>query len=442
MDVQNWVSDWIDAHEKELRLLSREIWSYAELSGQEFQSSQALCQKLEEYGFTVVRGLGRLSTAFSASYGSGAPVIGFLGEFDALEALSQKADCAHQEAVENCSSGHGCGHNLLGCGSLAAAIAAKEFMVQHHLPGRIVYYGCPAEEFGCGKMHIADAGCFQELDAALTWHPMDHNEVDGQSSLATQCMEFHFTGRAAHAAACPQDGRNALHAAELLNIAANFMRESLIPEARLHYAMTNAGGAAINVIQASASVAYEIRAPRQAQLQEICSRLLRAAQGAEMMTDTQMRVTYGDQYLDFIPSHTLNCVLWEQLQKVGAPLFTASENMLAAELRQTFSTAGGGKQPPLCQELSPYQGVSGSRAVSTDVGNVSHIVPTVQLYTTCCALGTPGHSWQMVSQAGGGIGERGMLTAAKVLALTGVALLKQPELLKQAYEELNDVLNA
>lgn len=434
MNTPNWVCDWIEDHSSELWELSLKIWEYAELSGQEQNSSRVLREALKYYGFSVEENLAEMQTAFSARYGEGTPVIGFLGEYDALESLSQKAGSCVCEANAGTTSGHGCGHNLLGCGSLAAAIAVKEYMVSAGIPGSVVYYGCPAEEQGCGKMHMMEGGCFRELDAALTWHPMDRNEVDGTSSLASLCMEFSFEGKSAHAAFCPEQGRSALHAVELMNIAVNFMREHVISDARIHYAIAESGGTATNVIQSKASVIYEVRAPKEEQIQEISERIIKAAKGAALMTETEMDFSYGDHYMNFISNNTINQVVWKNLNAVGCPDYTEDEIKLASALYQSCHTKGSAADP-IDRTILPYQGLRGCLPVSTDVGNVSHVVPTIQLYTACCAKGTPNHSWQMVSQAGSTIGEKGMLTASKVLALTALELLEKPELLTDAKTE-------
>ncbi len=437
-----WIDGFTKRREEEFTGLSREIWNYAETGMEEVRSASILCRVLKENGFRVEKNLAGIQTAFVGSFGEGSPVIGFLGEFDALEGLSQKAGIAAKEPEKENGNGHGCGHNLLGCGSLAAAVAVKEYMEEHGLMGTVRYYGCPGEEEGCGKVHMAKAGCFLGLDAALTWHPMDFNGIEGRGSLADLCMSFHFTGKSAHASSCPHMGRSALDALELLNIASNFMREHIIPEARIHYAITDAGGTAPNVIPARASAAYEVRAPKREQAEELKDRLFRAARGAAMMTDTEVEMEDGNSYSDYIPNDCLNRIAWEQLQKVELPVYTEAERDLAARLRRTFSENARDvkdrkerRQEPIAGNLVSYEGTGGCLPVSTDVGDVSYLVPTVQLYTACCAAGTPGHSWQMVSQTGCSIGEKGMITAAKVLALTALHLFEKPELLQNAWEE-------
>lgn len=433
-----WVESFIGHREKEFVRLSREIWGYAETGMEEKKSAFALCGILESNGFLVDKNTAGIPTAFVGSFGEGRPVIGFLGEFDALEGLSQRAGQSMEEPDEERENGHGCGHNLLGCGSLAAALAVREYMEEHGLSGTVRYYGCPGEEEGCGKVHMAKAGCFDDLDAALTWHPMDYTGIEGRGSLADLCMSVQFTGKSAHASSCPHMGRSALDALELLNIACNFMREHMIPEARLHYAITDAGGSAPNVVPAGASGSYEVRTPRREQAEELKKRLIRAAEGAAMMTDTQVTITDGNSYSNYVPNHYLNSIAWEVLKKVRSPVYTNEERELAARLRRTFTDSPEGSADTgteFSEEPIPYQGLGGCLMASTDVGDVSLLVPSMQLYTTCCAAGTPGHSWQMVSQTGCSIGEKGMITAANVLALTALELIEKPELILRAWEE-------
>lgn len=448
-----WIEKWMEGRGEEFSRLSREIWNYAETGMEEICSSAALSKVLEENGFHMEKELAGIQTAFLGSFGEGKPVIGFLGEFDALEGMSQTAGVFREERIEGQKNGHGCGHNLLGCGALAAALAVKEYMEEHRLPGTVRYYGCPGEEEGCGKVLMAKAGCFEGLDAALTWHPMDFHGVEGRGSLADLCMSFHFTGKSAHASSCPHMGRSALDALELLNIACNFMREHIIPEARIHYAITDAGGFAPNVIPARASAAYEVRAPKRRQAKALKERLIRAAQGAAMMTDTKVEVTDGNSYSDFIPNDNLNRTAWEVLQTVTMPVYTKEERELAARLRRTFQDSRGAEETERenkgcareCTEKEReeafnekpvlYRGIGGYLPVSTDVGDVSYLVPTLQVYTVGCAAGTPGHSWQMVSQTGCSIGEKGMFLAAAVLSLTALRLFENPEILAEAWEE-------
>lgn len=434
---RRWIYKWMKEKGGLYVSAGRKIWDYAETGLAEQRSAALLCQILEEQGFQVERGLAGIPTAFAGRFGSGRPVIAILGEFDALEGLSQEPACLEKKVREGTENGHGCGHNLLGAGSLAAAVAVKEYMEEKGLTGTICYFGCPGEESGCGKTYMARAGCFDGLDAALTWHPMDENRVEGRGSLADLCTVFKFKGEASHASVCPHLGRSALDAAELLNIACNFLREHMIPEARIHYAFLDAGGTAPNVVPAEASLLYEVRAPKMSQALELRERLVKAARGACLMTETEVKVEYGDGYSDFIPNDTLSRILYEKLEETKGPEFTETEITFAGDIRKTYAKEGGNPQgtPSLRTEVLPYRGTGGCIAASTDVGDVSYVVPTAQLYIACCADGTPAHSWQMVSQTGSSIGEAGMLAASRILARTAAELLEHSENLEAVRAE-------
>ena len=264
------------------------IWEHPETSFEEYFAADLLCSLLEKEGFAVTRPLAGMETAFLGRFGSGHPVIGILGEYDALYAMSQEADAAQPKPTGE--KGHGCGHNLLGAGSLAAAVAVKDYLQENGKEGTVIYYGCPGEEGGSGKAFMAREGVFDGLDAALTWHPGDINAANSVSTLAVFKVHYHFTGRAAHAAACPQLGRSALDAAELMNIGTQFLREHIIPEARIHYAIVNAGGKSPNVVQPEAENSYYIRAPRLSQVRELKERVDDIARGAALMTGTSVDI--------------------------------------------------------------------------------------------------------------------------------------------------------
>lgn len=429
---KKWIEGWMSRHQEKYREISRKIWEFAELGMMEYQSAELLERILEEEGFAVERNLAGIPTAFCGRYGEGKPVVAILGEFDALEGLSQTAGTVKKEKRQNGKNGHGCGHNLLGTGSLAAAIALKDYMKEKQMQGTLVYYGCPGEEKGCGKVHMVQAGYFQESDAVLTWHPSDHNGIEGKSSLADLNFLFQFQGKAAHAASSPHLGRNALHAVELLNVGCNFMREHMIPEARIHYAITDAGGSAPNIVQETAAVLYEVRAPEMKTAMELRERICRAAKGAALMTDTEVQVSWEEGYSEYLPNDVLNRVGYKNLLCLVGPVFTKEEEKFAEAIRKTYAHEG---KETLRKDIEVYQGIGGCMPVSTDVGDVSRIAPVMQLYTVCCAQGTPGHSWQMVSQSGSSIGKTGMFLAAGVLAMTGADLLENPELVKEAKEE-------
>ena len=448
-----FVEQYVEARRERLIALSEEIWRYAEVGFQEFQSAKALERFLEEEGFTVQKGVAGIPTAFVATYGSGKPAIGFLGEYDALFDLSQQAGSTDRALFENGTAGHGCGHNELGVGSLAAAVAVKDYMQEHGLAGTVAYYGCPAEEDGSGKMFMAKAGIFDGLDGALTWHPSSKNAVDGCSSLACIGVLYRFHGRATHAAGQPHLGRSALDACELMNVGVNYLREHMIQEARIHYAYRDAGGAAPNVVQDHAALYYFIRAPKVAQAVELRERVDNCARGAALMTGTTLEMTTTDGLCDFVPNQTLSQLLQQGLEQVGAPHFTQEQTALASQFQKGYPAAElQAKQAsyeedygpeiarrlegkPLMDLVLPLRFDPKASPGSTDVGDVSYVCPTAQLNMATYAIGTPGHSWQLTAQSGCGIGHEGMLAAAKVMAHAAIDAMEHPEILEQAKAE-------
>lgn len=444
---------YVEQKRQKLTALSEEIWRYAEVGYQEFQSAAALERCLEEEGFSVEKGVAGIPTAFVARYGQGKPVIGFLGEFDALFDLSQQAGNWQRASFENGNAGHGCGHNQLGVGSLAAAMAVKEYMKDHGLAGTVAYFGCPAEEDGSGKMYMAKAGVFDELDGAFTWHPSSKNAVDGSSSLACICVLYRFHGRATHAAGQPHLGRSALDACELMNVGVNYLREHMIQEARVHYAYRDAGGGAPNVVQDHAALYYFIRAPKVSQAMELRERVDNCARGAALMTGTTLEITTTDGLCDFIPNQTLSALLQRGMEEIGAPRFSQADQALAArfqegypaeELKAKNESYEKEYGPQIAAQLAgkalmdiilPLKFDPAASPGSTDVGDVSYVCPTVQLNMATYAIGTPGHSWQLTAQGGCSIGHEGMLAAAKVLAYAGVRAMEDPKVLEQAKEE-------
>ena len=395
--LANILDGYIEKKRQKLTALSEEIWRYAEVGFQEFRSAQALERCLEDEGFTLEKGVAGMPTAFVARYGSGKPVIGFLGEYDALFDLSQQPGNPQRALFENGTAGHGCGHNELGVGALASALAVKEYMQEQGLAGTVVYYGCPAEEDGSGKMHMAKEGVFDELDGAFTWHPSSKNAVDGCSSLACIGVLYRFHGRATHAAGQPHLGRSALDACELMNVGANYLREHMIPEARIHYAYRDAGGGAPNVVQDHAALYYFIRAPKVSQAVELRERVDNCAKGAALMTGTTLEITTTDGLCDFIPNQTLSALLQQGLEAVGAPRFTDADRALAAQFQQGYPQAELKAKnelyekdygPEIAAQLAgkslmdivlPLQFDPAASPGSTDVGDVSYVCPTAQL---------------------------------------------------------------
>ena len=437
--------------------LAKEIWDYAELSYEEFKSSAALIKALKDQGFEVEEGIADMPTAFKASYkcGSGKPVIGLLAEYDALSGLSQKAACPKQEAIEPGGSGHGCGHNLIGAGCYAAAVALKEYFIAHSIDGTVVFFGCPAEEGAGSKQFIARAGYFDDVDFAYTWHPATVNEVGSKGSVAIMGANFIFDGVAAHAGGAPHLGRSALDAVELMNVGANYLREHMIDAARIHYAYSDPGGTAPNVVQSHAVIKYEVRAPKVNQVQELFTRLVDVAKGAALMTGTKMQYEITMAFSDYVPNRTLGGLMDECMRELGAPEWTEEEYALATEFLRTYnrSTMQGIResleeyfspdeldkalQKPLDNIIHPFNPKeTGYSSGSTDVGDVGYATPTVMIHVATACLGNVGHSWQNTAFSCSEIGIKGMLRAAEMLCLGALRTLEQPELIDRAKEEL------
>ncbi len=413
--------------------LSDYIWDNPELGYSEYKSAAALKKAMEECGFEIVDKLAGIDTAFKGVYGSGKPVIGFLGEFDALAGLSQKSGCAEKEAIVPGAPGHGCGHNALGTGCLAAAYALKELMLEYNLPGTLIVYGCPAEEQGCGKAFMARAGVFDELDVAIAPHPSDENKILGDSMLANIQVEFSFHGHAAHAAAAPDKGRSALDAADLMIVGVQFLREHIVQEARIHHAYTDAGGTSPNVVQANAKLLFYIRAPKATQVKEIFARVQDVARGAAIMTGTTMDFQIKSGMVDLFNNDVLGKVAEEAWREIGETKFSDE----AYEMAKLIAPAVGNTNPDKVLNTNVPEYVRRPVAMpgSTDVGDVSYIVPTVMYMYASETIGTPGHSWQLVAQSRTAIMHDGMIHNAKVMALTALKLLQNPELVAKAKAE-------
>jgi aminobenzoyl-glutamate utilization protein B len=439
--------------------ISDSIWDYAETAFEEYQSARLLKETLARQGFEVEDKAGGIDTAFCASYGSGKPVVGILAEYDALSGLSQKARSVTAEirgGEGDNGNGHGCGHNLFGAGSLGAALAVKEYLAANKLPGTIKLFGCPGEEGGSGKAFMAREGVFAGLDAAFAWHPMAVNAVMEWKLLANYQVLYKFQGKAAHAAAAPHLGRSALDAVELMNVGVNFLREHVIPETRIHYAITNTGGFSPNVVQARGEVLYLIRSPRFPQVEEIYQRVNKIARGAALMTETELEIDFIKACADVIPNKVLGRVLYDNFKAQELPRYTEEERAYAAALAKTSLKAPGAEAamflPPgkdaveytkrlgernLCDLLLPFHDDTAEPVFpgSSDVGDVSWNVPTAQIAAACYALGTAEHSWQLVSQTRSSLGHKGLLLAAKVIAGSCVDVLEHPELAEKAGEE-------
>lgn len=439
------ISELVESRREEWITISDRIWEFSEIRFEERRSSALLANFLEKQGFAVERGLAGLETAFVASWGESGPVIGFLGEYDALPGLSQKAGGLAPEPVTPGGHGHGCGHNLLGVGAAAAALAARDYLRDHNLPGTIRYFGCPAEEGGGGKVIMRKAGAFEGVEAALTWHPSAAYYVQSCATLATQSVYFHFFGRSAHAAASPETGRSALDAVELTNVGANYLREHVPTDTRLHYAITDSGGQAPNVVQARATVCYQLRAPTARGVDEIFPRLRDVARGAALMTGTQLKIEEGMRYESMVPNVTIESLAQENLEALGVPAVESRDRALAQAIRKTFTAeekrtynAPEVRGLELAEKVPAYRPHVSLWPASTDVGDVSCVIPTLFYRSAVWAVGTTLHTWQVVAQGRSAFAHKGMLHAAKVLAATAVDLCRNPEILRAAREELRE----
>ena len=435
--------------------ISDQIWEFAETRFEEFRSADLLSEAMEKEGFEVKKGIAGLETGFIASYGSGHPVIAILGEYDALAGLSQQASSNKFEPILKNGNGHGCGHNLLGVGSLAAAIAVKDYMKEHKLTGTVRYFGCPAEESGYGKTFMARDGFFKDVDAAFSWHPATMNAVMNSTANAVIHAHFKFKGRSAHAGAAPHLGRSALDAVELMNVGVNYMREHTIDEARIHYAVTNTGGLAPNVVQAEAEVTYLIRAPKPYQVKELYDRVVDCARGAALMTQTKVDYEIQGSCHNLIPNLTLEKVMHQYMQEIGAPHATEQDINYAKNIYETLTDEEKraaalqvGKQGasqlaerPIADFIAPFSEKETFMGGSTDVADVSWNVPTAQCVTSTWAFGTPFHTWQAVAQGKESYAHDAMLLAGKAMACTAISALENPELLDNAKKELAERLD-
>lgn len=434
-------------HADETIAISNRIWEYAEPRFEEYRSSKEIADYLETQGFEITWNLGDAETAFVAQYGAGKPVIAFLGEYDSLNGLSQLADC-NAHAPLDTADGHGCGHNLLGAGAMAAAVAIKEYMAEKGLPGTIRFYGCPAEENAGGKAFMVKSGCFDDCDIALTWHPSWTNKVVHTGSLANVRVFFTFHGISAHAAGSPHLGRSALDAVELMNVGVNYMREHMIDEARIHYAVTNTGGTAPNVVQSEAQVLYAIRAPKVSQVKELFDRVCKVAQGAALMTETEVDIKQVAAYADYIASEPILERMRVHMDAALPLEYTEEELAYAAKFRSVITELDekglkedAKKCAKLCDDdlntapIWNFRAPDSAMGGSTDVGDVSWVCPTAQFYATTKAAGTAAHSWQTTAQGKSSIAHKGMLLAAKILAATAYDFLTDPALVTKARED-------
>ena len=442
MEMVNEIKKLVDAKKEAFLHAGDLVWEYAEIGFKEFQSAKALTDVLKAEGFAVEEGVAGIPTAFVASWGEGKPIIGLLGEYDALPALKHAAGDPVESSEIVSENGHGCGHNLLGAGALGAAVAIKDYMQAHGLKGTIRYYGCPGEEFGSGKMFMARAGLFDDLDAAFTWHGGAYNAITADHSLANLCAYFKFKGRTSHAAGSPHLGRSALDACELMNVGCNYLREHILPDERIHYAYTDVGGSAPNVVQDHACVFYYVRSPRLYQVLDLYERVKDVARGAALMTGTQLEIVLNDGLCDYVPNDTLSKLLYESFCEAGGPKFSEEEKALAAEFAKTFDPAAvADKARTLAAHFGPEVAEKYKDQILVEdifpyhASDMISSAPTAQMNVSTWALCTTGHTWQVTAQSGSNIGRTGTVKAAEVLALASIKAMQNPELLEKAKEE-------
>lgn len=427
-DDTNELLRYVDQHGEKFDRLALELWDYAELGYLESRSSTKLQKVLADDGFEIQAGVAGIPTAFVASFGEGKPVIGILAEFDALPGISQAAVPSRQ-LLKGKESGHACGHHLFGAGSTAAAMAVRHWMENNNVKGTVRLYGTPAEEGGSGKVYLVRAGLFEDVDSVLHWHPSDRNSANAETSLANKSARFKFRGISSHAAAAPERGRSALDGVEAMNYMVNMMREHVPQETRIHYVITR-GGEAPNVVPDFAEVYYYVRHPQAEKLQQLWKRVIDISSAAALGTgtDVDVEVMHGNHSL--LPNEKLSRQMHANLTKVGGVRYNAEEQAFAEEISGSLGVGDfiGMEREILRFELRQGMG-------STDVGDVSWVVPTVGLRTSTWVPGTAPHSWQAIAAGGTSIGTKGMRVAAKALSLTARDLLLDPQLIEAGWAE-------
>jgi len=449
MNVKENILSYLDEKQELLASLAKDIWDHPQIALQETYVAKVNADFLQKEGFSITKDIGNMPTAFIASWGKGKPIIGILGHYDALPGLSQKISTKKEPIVEG-NPGHGCGHNLLAVGSSGATLAIKEAMKNNGIKGTIRYYGCPAEETLVGKVFMAKSGVFDDLDASLTWHPMNLNMLWSASCLALKSFKLNFHGVAAHAATMPEEGLSALDGVMLTDIGVNYLREHVAQETRVHCVITN-GGLAPNVVPDYAQVWYFVRAPHRDQVEKVYLKILDIAQGAALMTGTTFDVEFIGGCYEYLPNNAIGEIIYENLLKVGVPKFTEKERKLAQELEATmpadsFQTTlkssgltqeevGGFLSDKILEKNSGPLSKGKIFSGSTDIGDVSFITPTAIFTTTCWPFSCAIHSWQTTVSVGTSIGSKCMIVAAKVLSLTAFDILTNLDILKKAQDE-------
>ncbi|MGQ9680323.1 MAG: amidohydrolase [Candidatus Bathyarchaeia archaeon] len=444
---KSFVFSWIDDHSQRIIKISDAIWRLAELGLMEYKSSRILSDALEEAGFKIEYGIAGLPTAFTASWGRGEPMIGVMGEYDALPGLSQDA-VPFKKPLEGVENGHGCGHNIHGASGLAGVLAVKRLMENNGVEGTIKYFGCPAEESASGKVWMVREGVFNGVDAMLSHHPSTMNVAPLSSSLANNSVKFHFYGKSSHAAGSPEQGRSALDAVEIMDVGVNFLREHVIQDARIHYIIEHGGGQP-NVVPDYARSWYLIRAPERMQVEEIYKRVLAIAKGAELMTGTTHRVEFIKGVYNKIPNRTLSECVTSNMRLIGVPRYTDEDISFAEKVAESIPKEAKveelrkSKRPGweemvdwlIDKEVPDAWNEGEVSHGSTDVSDVSWQAPTMEFSTATYVLGTPGHSWQVVAQSGSSLGHKSLLYASKIIAASIIDLLLHNDILEKAWKE-------
>jgi aminobenzoyl-glutamate utilization protein B len=409
--------------------IAHTIWDYAEMGYQEEKSSALLQNTLKNEGFSIETGVAGIPTAFIAEYGSGSPIIGILGEYDALPGLSQQAVAEKKSA--GAKAGHACGHHLFGTASAAAAISVKNWMIDNNITGTVRFYGCPAEEGGSGKVYMVRAGLFDDLDTAIHWHPGAENEANPGAALANKSAKFRFYGISAHAAGAPEKGRSALDGVEAMNYMVNMMHEHIPQEARIHYVITD-GGKAPNVVPDFAEVYYYSRHPERDAVINIFDRIVKAAEGAALGTGTTMDYEMIGGTHELLPNLTLQKVMYENLVKIGGFKYSDEEREFATNISKSLEEDS--LDTKYSEGVMPFQ-IDAPAYGSTDVGDVSFTVPTVGMSSATWVPSTPAHSWQAVAAGGTSIGTKGMMVAAKTMTATAIELFSNTDIIDKAKAE-------
>lgn len=411
--------------------IAHTIWEFAEMGYQEEKSSALLQKTLNDEGFSITTGVAAIPTAFIAEYGSGNPIIGILGEYDALPGLSQLAVAEKKSAGGK--AGHACGHHLFGAASAAAAISVKNWLKENNKQGTIRFYGCPAEEGGSGKVYMTRAGIFNDVDVVLNWHPSAQNSANPRIALANKSAKFRFYGISAHAAGAPEKGRSALDAVEAMNYMVNMMREHIPQEARIHYVITD-GGKAPNVVPDYAEVYYYARHPQRDDVVDIFDRIIKTSEGAALGTDTTTDYEIIGGTHDMLQNLTLQKLMYDNLVKVGGYTYTAEEKAFAEKISKSLNEKS--LDVSYTEGIVPFKTTMVSKGSgSTDVGDVSYTVPTVGMRAATWVPGTPAHSWQAVAAGGTGIGTKGMMVAAKTMTATAIDLFSDTAIINKAKAE-------